>query len=742
MDKTVIVVSAVVGTLGLLSAILGFAAERTKITISDVRVSGDECLYPQNPSLRLGLCAAVLLLMAQVTVSAIGGCCCCSKPHGIPSSETNRAVGIICAVVSWIAAVIAVVLFVEGAAWNANVARDTAPVCYFLKDGVFAAAAVLALAATVLGVASYVMLRRLLPDDDEAPAGAVASWRQPLLHAGIAMGHPQFPPHPQWHSQAAAGSGAGTSAGREEPVVVAIKMDKTTIIVSSVVGSLGVLSAILGFAAEAAKLTDCASSLGLAVAATIFLMMAQVTVAAVGGCCGCCKSRAVPSETKRIVGVVCASISWVAAVIAFALFVDGSIGAAVACVGLVGEFAGAGVLVLVATGLGITSFIMLRMNPQAGEAAAGVAPREYDEPTPIGTPIDIHGFRPPMPPNPQVTEPLPNYPPPPYSPAPAPAPAPAQGNDNQAPNQQFAPHPQGHAQIEVPAGREEPAAVLAIKMDKTTIIVSAVVGSLGLLSAILGFAAEGAKRTKATFSFKRDDYFLSDVEYRCELDLYDLSVSSNSTAVGLGVCGAIFLVITQVTVAAIGGCCGCCKSRAIPSETKRIVGVVCAVFSWITAVIAFVLFLDGAIVESNCILVRGGFFASAGVLTLITTGLGMTSYFMLRAQPQPNEPAAPADGDEPTPIVGVPTVPGFPPPVSPNPLLVPVAAQAPNPQFAHPATQPQQGGGTGGYGQAPPHSQFADAAVPAPAAAQGYGSQAPNQQRFPANPQGHSEGQP
>jgi hypothetical protein len=101
-----------------------------------------------------------------------------------------------------IAAVIAVVLFVEGAAWNANVARDTAPVCYFLKDGVFAAAAVLALAATALGVASYVMLRRQLPDDDDdAPAGAVASWRQPLLHSGIAMGHPQFPPHPQWHSQ-------------------------------------------------------------------------------------------------------------------------------------------------------------------------------------------------------------------------------------------------------------------------------------------------------------------------------------------------------------------------------------------------------------------------------------------------------------------------------------------------------------------------------------------------------------
>lgn len=51
-------------------------------------------------------------------------------------------------------------------------------------------------------------------------------------------------------------------------------------------------------------------------------------------------------------------------------------------------------------------------------------------------------------------------------------------------------------------------------------------------------------------------------------------------AAGLGACAAIFLVIAQVTFAAVGGCCGCCKSRAIPSETKRIIGVVCAVSSW------------------------------------------------------------------------------------------------------------------------------------------------------------------
>jgi hypothetical protein len=46
----------------------------------------------------------------------------------------------------------------------------------------------------------------------------------------------------------------------------------------------------------------------MAVAASIFLMMAKVTVAAGGGCR---ESRAVvPSATKRTVAVACAAISW------------------------------------------------------------------------------------------------------------------------------------------------------------------------------------------------------------------------------------------------------------------------------------------------------------------------------------------------------------------------------------------------------------------------------------------------
>jgi hypothetical protein len=48
---------------------------------------------------------------------------------------------------------------------------------------------------------------------------------------------------------------------------------------------------------------------------------------------------------------------------------------------------------------------------------------------------------------------------------------------------------------------------------------------------------------------------------------------------GLVICAGIFLMAAQITVAAVSGCYGCCKSRAISSGTKQIVGIVCAIFS-------------------------------------------------------------------------------------------------------------------------------------------------------------------
>ncbi|RCV17566.1 hypothetical protein SEVIR_3G235600v4 [Setaria viridis] len=157
-------------------------------------------------------------------------------------------------------------------------------------------------------------------------------------------------------------------------------------------------------------------------------------------------------------------------------------------------------------------------------------------------------------------------------------------------------------------------AEIKIKMDKTAIILSAIVGSLGLLSAILGFAAEGANTTNPTPA--------------------------------LGICALVFLLMAQITVSAVSGCCGCCKSRAIPSETKRVVGIVCAVGSWIAAVAGCVMFEESAALNFRGYYI-GGLYAGGGVLALAATALGIASYILLRGQPA--AAAAKTPGEQPAP---------------------------------------------------------------------------------------------
>ncbi|KAM0832911.1 hypothetical protein ACQ4PT_064620 [Festuca glaucescens] len=184
METGTIVLFVVVGFFGLGSAVLGFIAEGTKLTRGDIEASTTRCVYPANPAFALGLVAALLLLVAQIIVPAVTGCCGCCKPRGGGFFGSKRTIGVVFSVLSWIAAAIAELYFVQGAAWNAPVTREAADGCYYAKNGVFRRAAVLSIIATVLGIKSYLLLR------------AAAAAGEPK-HDGIAMGHPVAPVHGQ-----------------------------------------------------------------------------------------------------------------------------------------------------------------------------------------------------------------------------------------------------------------------------------------------------------------------------------------------------------------------------------------------------------------------------------------------------------------------------------------------------------------------------------------------------------------
>ncbi|KAJ8459425.1 hypothetical protein OPV22_032351 [Ensete ventricosum] len=117
MEKNVVMVCAAVGFLGLLSAALGFAAEATRIKVSDVQTTTlGVCTYPRSPALALGLIAAVALMIAQAIINTLSGCICCKKYPN--PSDTNWTIGLISFIASWVTFIIAFVLLLSGAALN------------------------------------------------------------------------------------------------------------------------------------------------------------------------------------------------------------------------------------------------------------------------------------------------------------------------------------------------------------------------------------------------------------------------------------------------------------------------------------------------------------------------------------------------------------------------------------------------------------------------------------------------
>uniref|UniRef100_A0A2N9IAC5 Uncharacterized protein n=1 Tax=Fagus sylvatica TaxID=28930 RepID=A0A2N9IAC5_FAGSY len=175
MEGRVLVVSIVVGFLGLLSVILGFVAEATRIKVSQLLFDGFTCVYPNSPATALGIVALLVIITAQIIISVLTGCICCCKRSSKPSGS-NFTAAQICFVVSWITAVIAALCLMLASAFNnsqkTTIYADGYYECYVVKPGVFAAGAIFSLVTVVLGVISYILSNN---------------------QGGIATGHPQYP---------------------------------------------------------------------------------------------------------------------------------------------------------------------------------------------------------------------------------------------------------------------------------------------------------------------------------------------------------------------------------------------------------------------------------------------------------------------------------------------------------------------------------------------------------------------
>ncbi|CAH9070147.1 unnamed protein product [Cuscuta europaea] len=176
-------------------------------------------------------------------------------------------------------------------------------------------------------------------------------------------------------------------------------MERNVVVVCSVAGLLGLLSAVAGFAAEATKIkgyqvefippSECvyprSPALGLGLTAAAALMIAQIIVNVASGCI-CCRKGPHQSSAKWTLALVCFSVSWFVSVIAFLLLLTGAalnerhgddnmyFGNHYCYVVKPGVFAGAAYLSLAGVALGIVYYLTLtsakKGNDQVGPPVA------------------------------------------------------------------------------------------------------------------------------------------------------------------------------------------------------------------------------------------------------------------------------------------------------------------------------------------------------------------------------------
>ncbi|KAJ4753878.1 hypothetical protein LUZ62_088283 [Rhynchospora pubera] len=185
MQKQVLIVSLVVGGIGLISVILAVIAELTRPTkASNVR-SDAICEY-RGPAAEVALISALLLLVAQIIANSFSGCCgCCCRDSSKPGATgIKQMCAIIMAVVSWHTFTMSVLVLISCVIIYGL--PDNHGQCRPIPAGGFAIGAIFAFITASLAILSYILF---LPSADSSnmPIGALSS--------GTATGTPKFPPN-------------------------------------------------------------------------------------------------------------------------------------------------------------------------------------------------------------------------------------------------------------------------------------------------------------------------------------------------------------------------------------------------------------------------------------------------------------------------------------------------------------------------------------------------------------------
>ncbi|CAD6204716.1 unnamed protein product [Miscanthus lutarioriparius] len=169
-------------------------------------------------------------------------------------------------------------------------------------------------------------------------------------------------------------------------------------------------------------------------------------------------------------------------------------------------------------------------------------------------------------------------------------------------------------------------------------VVCSAVGFLGFVILILGVA--GVAATAQAYVRGPGDDSDGKCQYR------------TTPALACGIVAALLAITAQIVVTATSLCCGCCRTWEVPTETRRIVGIVLSAVSWIIVLLVVALFITGAALnadqerqhdaDGDCSRAPGSsLFAAATVLTVAATGMQIASYILLQVTTTPTSSTKP-----------------------------------------------------------------------------------------------------
>lgn len=104
--------------LDILAGILGIEAEVAQNKVKHLRLWIFECTEPSQDAFKLGLAAAILLVVAHVIASLVGGCVCICSQDDYQKASPNRTLTVACLAFTWVMLAIGLALLVIGTISN------------------------------------------------------------------------------------------------------------------------------------------------------------------------------------------------------------------------------------------------------------------------------------------------------------------------------------------------------------------------------------------------------------------------------------------------------------------------------------------------------------------------------------------------------------------------------------------------------------------------------------------------